>query len=168
MTDPAQRSRTDAVSEIVHPDEDLPGLLARLLDDLPVGIILYDARADFRISYANPVMEEWTAPEVRPLLGRTLREMFPGPNVDAIVAALAGIAQTGVPQNWRNFRFSRPGRPGEPDMASYWDWNAIPLKDPAGNVTHVMGEVKADLQPLTHHFLRRLVDRHAHHVGHIP
>ena len=139
MTEPPTHFSTDAVSDIVHPDEDLPGLLARLLDELPVGIILYDARADFRITYANPVMEEWTAPEVRPLVGRTLREMFPGPNVEGIVSALAGIAASGKAQNWRNFRFRRPGREGEPDSTSYWDWNAIPLRAPGGEVSHVLG-----------------------------
>ena len=139
MSDPNDRSSSDAVSQIVHPDEDLPGLLTRLLDELPVGIILYDARDDFRVSYANPVMEDWTSPEVRPLVGRTLRQMFPGPNVDSIVAALADIARTGLPQNWRNFRFRRPGHEGEPDLTSNWDWNAIPLTDPLGVVTHVMG-----------------------------
>ena len=133
------RAAPHPVSEIVHPDEDLPGLLARLLDELPVGIILYDVRADFRITYANPVMEECTAPEVRPLVGRTLREMFPTQYVDAVVDALSDVARSGVSQNWRNFRFRRAGGPGEPDHTSYWDWNAIPLRSPDGVVTHVMG-----------------------------
>jgi signal transduction histidine kinase len=129
---------SDVARQLVHPDEDLPGLLARLLDELPVGIILYDVRDDFRISYANPVMEDWAALETRPLLGRTLREMFPGPSVDGIVRALDDIARSGAAQNWRNFRFRRPGVGGGPDQYSYWDWNAIPLKTPAGHVTHVM------------------------------
>ena len=139
MSDPNDRSSTDAVSQIVHPDEDLPGLLTRLLDELPVGVILYDARDDFRVSYANPVMQEWTSPEVRPLVGRTLREMFPGPNVDSIVAALAETVSSGLARNWRNFHFRRPGQNGEPDLTSYWDWNAIPLRNGSGVVTHVMG-----------------------------
>jgi len=139
VTDPNHRSRADPAGEIVHPALEFPGLLTRVLDELPVGIILYDARDDFRITYANPVMVDWTSPEVQPLIGRTLREMFPGPNVDAIVAALADIARSGLSQNWRNFRFRRPGHNGQPDLTSHWDWNAIPLTDSSGVVTHVMG-----------------------------
>jgi len=139
VTDPNHRSSADPAGEIVHPALEFPGLLTRVLDELPVGIILYDARDDFRITYANPVMVDWTSPEVQPLIGRTLREMFPGPNVDAIVAALADIARSGLSQNWRNFRFRRPGHNGQPDLTSHWDWNAIPLTDSSGVVTHVMG-----------------------------
>jgi signal transduction histidine kinase len=126
-------------SQIVHPDEDLPGLLSRLLDELPVGIILYDARADFRITYANPVMESWTAVENRPLVGRTLSAIFPAASVDGIVASLAQVATSGVPQHWSNFRFRRPAAPGDPETASFWDWNAIPLRSAAGETSHILG-----------------------------
>lgn len=58
------------MGDIVRQHDDLAGLLTRLLDDLPVGIILYDARSEFRVTYANPVMEEWPPPG-DPSAGRT-------------------------------------------------------------------------------------------------
>ena len=131
-------SSGDVARQLVRPDEDLPQLLSRLLDELPVGLILYDARNAFRVTYANPVMEAWAAPENRPLLGRTLGEVFPGIDVQLITDALTEVARSGVSQNWRNFRFRRPGSDGEPDHATYWDWNAIPLPDEAGETRHVM------------------------------
>jgi signal transduction histidine kinase len=136
---PDPRTSRHVASELVHPDEDLPGLLSRLLDELPVGIILYDARADFRITYANPVMESWTAPENRPLVGRTLSAIFPAASVEGIVASLAEIANSGVAQHWSNFRFRRPAADGSPDTASFWDWNAIPLRSAAGTTSHILG-----------------------------
>ena len=138
MTNSAGDSSSQVARQIPHPGESLPEVLSRLFDELPVGLILYDARADFRVSYANPVMEEWTAPENRPLVGRTLGEVLPGMDIAAITGALTEVARSGISRNWRNFRFSRRGHDSL-EQATYWDWNAIPLRDAAGVTSHVMG-----------------------------
>jgi signal transduction histidine kinase len=109
-------------------------ILWRMLDLLPVGIVLLDAGDDFRIVYSNPAHSAWADASRLPLAGKLLREAFDTVVRNGVEETLRDVVTSGVARHWRRTPFvGQRGAPVSlPGDVTLWDWDVFPIPSPNG------------------------------------
>jgi signal transduction histidine kinase len=115
-------------------------MLWRMLDLLPVGIVLLDARDDFRIIYSNPAHGSWADADRLPLEGKLLREAFDTVVPNEVEETLSEVVASGVSRHWRRRPFvGQRGAPLTlPGDVTLWDWDVFPVPSSDGEQRHVL------------------------------
>lgn len=127
--DGASEAQLHALLASSRTPEEVSGLLARMLDALPLGVNLFDSTSQMRVLYANPASRRLTAPVAGPIYGRPALEVYPRLAGSPVLGMMEQPLRTGETMEVREF----PGSTGQT-----WNWTAHPLKDAAGRVTSLL------------------------------
>lgn len=119
---------------------DIESVMWRMLDLLPVGIVLLDARDDFRIIYSNPVHGSWADADRLPLEGKLLRDAFDTVVPNGVEEILREVVASGVSRHWHRRPFvGQRGAPVTlPGDLTLWDWDVFPVPSSDGVTRHVL------------------------------
>ncbi|MFJ3670848.1 SpoIIE family protein phosphatase [Streptomyces sp. NPDC090106] len=111
-------------------------LSTRIVAQSPIGLAVLDT--DLRYVSVNPALERLNGVPAEDHLGRTMREVLPHLDVDAIEAAARDVLKTGLPLVDQQ----TVGRtPADPDEEHAWTISLYRLEDAAGTVLGVAGSV---------------------------
>jgi PAS domain S-box-containing protein len=115
-----------------------PDRFVELLNSNPAGIVLVDAGPELTVVYCNDAFQRWAPLGRRPLIGRSLPELFAWSDRAAIRSSYREAVRSGRPVHWRSAPYhERPGG-GSDGRLAYWNVSHYPLCGPAGRVTHVL------------------------------
>jgi len=106
-------------------------LLGRLLDSLPVPVLLADCGSELRVIYANPA---WPRPADQAHFlseGRPLREVLAS-RQERLLPLLDEVCRTGEPAHHRDFEVD------DGDAPTRWDWEAYPILDAAKKPRYIV------------------------------
>ncbi|MEU7059198.1 SpoIIE family protein phosphatase [Streptomyces sp. NPDC046197] len=107
-------------------------LSARMVSQAPIGLAVLDTR--LRYVSVNPALQRINGIPAEEHVGRTVREVLPQWDVDAMEAAACGVLETGQPV----IDMSIIGRtPADPDADHAWTVSQFRLEDAAGTVLGV-------------------------------
>jgi DNA-binding CsgD family transcriptional regulator len=122
------------------PESDALVILGRLLDSLPVPVVVTDCRDDLSCVYGNAAWRVWVPPEKFPIEGRPLREIFEGPGQSTLLPILHQVCATGEAAHLRDFEYAGlAGAPVTlPGEVTVWDWEVYPLSDALGGHNHLL------------------------------
>jgi DNA-binding CsgD family transcriptional regulator len=127
-------------------------MLGRLLDSMPIPVLLTDCSEQLRCVYGNAAWRRWVPADKLPVESRPLADVFETMQQNLLLPALQSGCATGEPAHLRNVEYV--GLAGAvvtlPGDVTVWDWEAYPVHDAAGNRSHVL-TVGVDI---TDHFLR--------------
>src|SRR5262245_48952440 len=113
-----------------------PDLLVELLNSNPAGVVLVEVDPDLPIVYCNESFQRWAPLGDRPILGRSLLELFVWADRSAVRNTYRSVIQTGIPIHRRSVPYRL--RPQDQEAAGYWSASHYPLRGPHGRVTHVL------------------------------
>jgi len=113
-----------------------PDLLVELLNSNPAGVVLVEADPDLPVVYCNESFQRWAPIGDRPILGRSLLELFVWADRSAVRSTYRSVIQAGVPIHRRSVPYRL--RPQDQEAAGYWSASHYPLRGPHGQVTHVL------------------------------
>jgi len=134
-----ERQRPVDLTELFQsePSSDIAlGLLAQVVDTIPSGVAVYDARdEEFRLLYANEAAEPFMEPSAGSWLGRPLREVFPSAAVNGTLDVFRRVRRSGEAMHFREVALSSPAGGGPRS----WNWDVYPLLGSDGGVTRIMG-----------------------------
>jgi signal transduction histidine kinase len=118
----------------------IESILWRMLDLLPVGIVLLDACDDFRIIYSNPAHGSWADADRLPLEGKLLRDAFDTVVPNGVEEILREVVASGVSRHWHRTPFvGQRGAPVTlPGDVTLWDWDVFPVPSSDGVPRHVL------------------------------
>ncbi|MGW3011072.1 SpoIIE family protein phosphatase [Streptomyces sp. NPDC001219] len=120
--------------EILRQVERDVALSTRLVSQSPIGLAVLDT--DLRYLAVNPALERMNGVPVHEHLGRSVREVLPFLDTDAIEAALRQVLASGTPLVDEH----TVGRtPADPDNDHAWSVSYYRLEDPGGRVLGVAG-----------------------------
>jgi signal transduction histidine kinase len=136
-------SRTVARDKMHIPAADLAradALSGPILDLLPIGVIILDAR-DLRILAANRTVRTLPGAPWREMavIGRRLRELPEDPNIRRFAAACRYVLRTGEPLQIKAFPLGG-ARP------AYWDFSFAPVRDADGTIGRLLATI-TDVTP---------------------
>jgi signal transduction histidine kinase len=115
-----------------------PDRFVELLDSNPAGVVLVDASPELTVVYCNDAFRRWAPLGRRPVVGRSLPELFAWSDRAAIRGSYREAVRTGYPVHWRSAPYhERPGG-GSDERLAYWNVSHYPLCGPSGRVTHVL------------------------------
>jgi DNA-binding CsgD family transcriptional regulator/PAS domain-containing protein len=138
------RSTLHALATVLQasPESDALVILGRLLDSLPIGFYVSDCDARFHVLYANRVWENWLAPGMQPVVGKTLAELLPSAEQAGVLDVMREVRATAQARHLKGFEFRELGNVerGKRGETSQWDWEIYPLSGPTG-VTHLLNVV---------------------------
>jgi DNA-binding CsgD family transcriptional regulator len=122
------------------PESDALVILGRLLDSLPVPVVVTDCRNELRCVYGNAAWRAWVPPERFPIEGRPLGEVFEGLGRSSLLPILNQVCVTGEPAHLRDFEYiGLAGAPVTlPGEVTVWDWEVYPLTDAPGRHSHLL------------------------------
>jgi DNA-binding CsgD family transcriptional regulator len=122
------------------PESDALVILGRLLDSLPLPVVLTDCRDDLRCVYGNAAWRAWVPREKFPVEGRPLREVFEGLGDSSLLPIFHQVCVTGEPAHLRDFAYAGlVGAPVTlPGDVTVWDWEVYPLTDAQGGRSHLL------------------------------
>jgi DNA-binding CsgD family transcriptional regulator len=122
------------------PESDALVILGRLLDSLPVPVVLTDCQNDLRCVYGNAAWRAWVPAEKFPVEGRPLGEIFEGLGQFSLLPILSEVCATGEPAHLRDFEYvGFAGAPVTlPGDVTVWDWEVYPLADALGGHNHLL------------------------------
>ncbi|MEU1303875.1 SpoIIE family protein phosphatase [Streptomyces shenzhenensis] len=109
-------------------------LSERLVSQSPIGLSIKGT--DLRYLTVNPALERINGIPAEACIGRTVRDILPDLNVDAIEAALHGVLETGRPII---DRYTVGRTPADPDHDHAWSVSYFRLEDSGGRVLGVAG-----------------------------
>src|SRR5437879_4963422 len=122
------------------PESDALVILGRLLDSLPVPVVVTDCRRDLRCVYGNAAWRALVPREKFPVEGLPLGEIFEGLARSSLLPILKQVCITGEPAHLRDFEYV--GLAGAtvtlPGDVTVWDWEIYPLTDAAGQPSHLL------------------------------
>lgn len=113
-----------------------PDLLVELLNSNPAGVVLVEADPDLPVVYCNDSFQRWAPLGDRPILGRSMLELFVWADRSAVRSTYRTVIQTGVPIHRRSVPYRL--RPQDHEADGYWSASHYPLRGPNGRVTHVL------------------------------
>ncbi|MEU3983268.1 SpoIIE family protein phosphatase [Streptomyces sp. NPDC026672] len=111
-------------------------LSERLVSQSPIGLSVKDT--DLRYVSVNPALERINGVPAAECVGRTLREVLPGLDADAIEGALRQVLETGHPVL---DRYTVGRTPADPDHDHAWSVSYFRLEDSGGRVLGVADSV---------------------------
>jgi DNA-binding CsgD family transcriptional regulator len=122
------------------PESDALVIVGRLLDSLPVPVVLTDCSNELRCVYGNAAWRVWVPPEKFPVEGRSLLEILDGLAASPLLAILRQVCATGAAAHLRDFEYvGLVGAPVTlPGDVTVWDWEVYPLTDARGIHSHLL------------------------------
>lgn len=115
-----------------------PDRFVELLNSNPAGIVLVEAGPALTVVYCNDAFQRWTPLVARPVIGRSLPELFAWGDRAAIRGSYRQAVRTGQPVHWRSAPYHENGAASPNGRVAYWNVSHYPLCGPAGRVTHVL------------------------------
>jgi DNA-binding CsgD family transcriptional regulator len=122
------------------PESDALVILGRLLDSLPVPVLLTDCSDELRCVYGNSAWRASIPPGKFPVEGRALPEILEGLTGSPLLSILRQVCITGTAAHLRDFEYvGLLGAPVSlPGDVTVWDWEVYPLTDSGGVHTHLL------------------------------
>jgi DNA-binding CsgD family transcriptional regulator len=122
------------------PESDALEILGRLLDSLPIPVVLTDCRDELRCVYGNTAWRSWVPARKFPVEQRPLGEIFEELGNSSLLPILKQVCATGEPAHLRDFEYvgfaeARLTLPGD---VTVWDWEIYPLTDARGGHSHLL------------------------------
>jgi DNA-binding CsgD family transcriptional regulator len=122
------------------PDSDALVIVGRLLDSLPIPVLLTDCSTELRHVYGNAAWLTWVPTDKLPVEGRSLMEILDGLAASPLLPILRRVCATGLPAHLRDFEYvGLVGAPVTlPGDVSVWDWEVYPLTEASGAHSHLL------------------------------
>lgn len=120
--------------EILRQVERDVALSTRLVSQSPIGLAVLDT--ELRYLAVNPALERMNGIPAEDHLGRSVREVLPFLETDAIEAALRQVLESGTPLV---DEYTVGRTPADPDSDHAWSVSYYRLEDPGGRVLGVAG-----------------------------
>ncbi|HEY4026004.1 MAG TPA: LuxR C-terminal-related transcriptional regulator [Candidatus Dormibacteraeota bacterium] len=122
------------------PESDALVILGRLLDSLPIPVLLTDCSNELRCVYGNVPWRVWVPHDKLPVEGRSLMEILEALSESALLPILRQVCVTGVAAHLRDFKYvGLVGAPVSlPGDVTIWDWEVYPVTDVHGVRSHLL------------------------------
>ncbi|MDQ6771752.1 MAG: LuxR C-terminal-related transcriptional regulator [Candidatus Dormibacteraeota bacterium] len=122
------------------PESNALVILGRLLDSLPISVLLTDCSEDLRCVYANAAWRASIQPEMFPIEGQSLLDILEGLGASQLLPILRQVCVTGTAAHLRDFEYvGLVGAPVTlPGDVTVWDWEVYPLTDAVGVHGHLL------------------------------
>jgi DNA-binding CsgD family transcriptional regulator len=122
------------------PESDALVILGRLLDSLPIPVLLTDCSDQLRCIYGNAPWRAGVPPAKFPVEGRPLPEILEGLAASPLLPILRQVCATGSAAHLRDFDYvGLVGAPVTlPGDVTVWDWEVYPLTDARGAHGHLL------------------------------
>jgi DNA-binding CsgD family transcriptional regulator len=122
------------------PESDALVILGRLLDTLPIPVLLTDCSDELRCVYGNAAWRAWVSPEKFPVEGQSLLEILEGLAASPLLAILRQACATGAAAHLHDFEYvGLVGAPVTlPGDVTVWDWEVYPLTQAGGVHSHLL------------------------------
>ena len=122
------------------PESDALVILGRLLDSLPIPVLLTDCSDQLRCVYGNAPWRAWVPSDKLPAEGRPLPEVLDGLAASPLLPILRQVCATGSAAHLRDFEHvGLVGAPVTlPEDVTVWDWEVYPLTDATGARGHLL------------------------------
>jgi DNA-binding CsgD family transcriptional regulator len=122
------------------PESDALVIVGRLLDSLPIPVLLTDCSSELHCLYGNAAWLAWVPREKFPVEGRSLLEILEGLAASPLLAILQQVCATGIAAHLRDFEYiGLVGAPVTlPGDVSVWDWEVYPLTEADGAHSHLL------------------------------
>ncbi len=116
------------------PESDALVIFGRLLDSLPIPVLLTDCSDELRCVYGNAAWRGLVPAEKFPVEGRSILEILEGLQGSPLLPILRRVCSTGAAAHLRDFEYvGLVGAPVTlPGDVTVWDWEVYPLSDAAG------------------------------------
>jgi DNA-binding CsgD family transcriptional regulator len=116
------------------PHSDALEILGRLLDSLPVAVLLTDCSSELRCTYANAVWRSWVPEDRLPIEDQPLGATLVTAEENGLIDILRQVCAAGEPAHYRGYRYTGlVGAPATiPDDVTIWDWEAYRLAPKEG------------------------------------
>ena len=122
------------------PESDALVIFGRLLDSLPIPVLVADCSTELRWVYGNAALLASVPPEKFPVQGKSLAEVFAGLGDSALLSIFERACVTGEPAHLRDFEYvGLVGAPVTlPGDVTVWDWEIYPLTHARGAHGHLL------------------------------
>jgi DNA-binding CsgD family transcriptional regulator len=122
------------------PESDALLILGRLLDSLPIPVLVTDCSDELRCIYGNAAWRSWVPPEKFPVEGQSLLEILDALAASPLLDVLRQACATGAAAHLRDFEYvGLVGAPVTlPGDVTVWDWEVYPLTDSVGIHGHLL------------------------------
>jgi DNA-binding CsgD family transcriptional regulator len=122
------------------PESDALVIVGRLLDSLPIPVLLTDCSEELRCTYGNAAWRAWVPADKFPVEGQSLLEILEGLAASPLLAILRQVCVTGAPAHLRDFEYvGLVGAPVSlPGDVTVWDWEVYPITDAGGAHGHLL------------------------------
>ena len=121
-------------------ESDTLAILGRLLDSLPIPVLVTDCSDDLRCVYGNTAGRALVPPDRLPVEGQPLTAIFEALERSPLLEILRRVCVTGVAAHLRDFEYAGlVGAPVSlPGDVTVWDWEVYPLADAGGARNHLL------------------------------
>ena len=85
------------------PESDALVILGRLMDSMPVPVLVTDCSHELRCVYGNEAWRAWVPPDKFPVEGQPFPEIFEGLSASPLLAILRQVCDTGIAAHLRDF-----------------------------------------------------------------
>ena len=111
------------------PESDALVILGRLMDSMPVPVLVTDCSHELRCVYGNEAWRAWVPPDKFPVEGQPFPEIFEGLSASPLLAILRQVCDTGIAAHLRDFEYvGLVGAPVTlPGDVTVWDWEVYPI-----------------------------------------
>jgi DNA-binding CsgD family transcriptional regulator len=122
------------------PESDALVILGRLLDSLPIPVLLTECSEELDYIYGNAAWRAWVPPEKLPVEGHSLLEILESLAASPLLAILRQVCATGSAAHLRDFEYvGLVGAPVTlPGDVTVWDWEVYPLTNADGVHSHLL------------------------------
>ena len=122
------------------PESDALEILGRLLDSLPIPVLVTDCSGELNCLYGNAAWRAWVPPEKFPVEGQSLLEILEALAGSPLLDILRRACATGTAAHLRDFEYvGLVGAPVTlPGDVTVWDWEVYPLTDAGGVHSHLL------------------------------
>jgi DNA-binding CsgD family transcriptional regulator len=122
------------------PESDALVILGRLLDSLPIPVLLTDCSNELRCVYGNAAWRAWVPREKFPVEGRSLLEILEALSESTLLPILRQACVSGAAAHLRDLEYvGLVGAPVTlPGDVTVWDWEIYPLTDARGVHDHLL------------------------------
>jgi DNA-binding CsgD family transcriptional regulator len=122
------------------PESDALVIVGRLLDSLPIPVLLTDCSKELCCVYGNAAWKAWVPLDKFPVEGRSLLQILEGLAASPLLPILRQVCVTGTAAHLRDFEYvGLVGAPVTlPGDVTVWDWEVYPLTDAGGVHSHLL------------------------------
>jgi DNA-binding CsgD family transcriptional regulator len=122
------------------PESDALVILGRLMDSMPIPVLVTDCSSELRCVYGNGAWRAWVPPDKFPVEGQPFPEIFESLARSPLLEILHQVCRTGVAAHLRDFEYV--GLVGAtvtlPGDVTIWDWEVYPVTGSRGVHSHLL------------------------------